>query len=330
MLAGATRKVAAMSSTIDTLLVLALPASGKSEVRRYLAHLDPDAARTDLRVGPLVQLDDYPYVHLMRRIDQEVRALGGLPVFFLADAHPMIKGRDWATLIALLNEDYDALGTAPAVPAAPTAWLLERFDRARDAAGLAPPFDGLPLEVISALAAALDEEVAGFARGRSATLASYEPGESTVAIEFARGGPEGVAPPLPPPHGYAFSLPFLSPDILRRASILYVWVTPEESRRRNRDRARPGPEGDASILHHGVPDVVLHEEYGGDDLLWLAANDDGSVAVTRDGATYRLPVAVFDNRTDHTSFLRADPSLWDTGAVAALHAELTEAFAHLR
>jgi hypothetical protein len=75
---------------------------------------------------------------------------------------------------------------------------------------------------------------------------------------------------------------------------------------------------------------VLHEEYGGDDLLWLAANDDGSVAVTRDGATYRLPVAVFDNRTDHTSFLRADPSLWDTGAVAALHAELTEAFAHLR
>ena len=31
-----------MTRTIDTLLLLALPASGKSELRRYLAHLAPE------------------------------------------------------------------------------------------------------------------------------------------------------------------------------------------------------------------------------------------------------------------------------------------------
>ena len=119
-----------MRSSIDTLLLLALPASGKSEVRRYLASVDPEVAADDFRLGPTVQLDDYPYVHLMRRIDEELRALNAGPVFFAANDQPMMKGRDWATLIELVNEDYAALGTAPAVPAAPTAWLFERFDRA--------------------------------------------------------------------------------------------------------------------------------------------------------------------------------------------------------
>ncbi len=315
---------------IDTLLLLALPASGKSEVRRYLAHVGAEQATEDFSLGPTVQLDDYPYVHLMRRIDQELRALDAAPVFFAADDQPMFKGRDWATLIELVNQDYAALGSTPAVPAAPAAWLLGRYDRARSAAGLPPPFDRLPDELIAALAAGLDDEVAAFARGRAATLSSYELGESTVVIEFARGGPAGEQPPLVEPHGYAFSLPQLAPDILRRASILYVWVSPEESRRRNRERARPGREGDASILHHGVPEMVMHEEYGSDDFMWLLERGGGdTIEVETEDATYLLPAAVFDNRVDHTSFLRDDPSTWDPGAVDKLHAELRSAFSTL-
>lgn len=319
-----------MPSRIDTLLLLALPASGKSELRRYLASVDPATALTDFGLGPTVQLDDYPYVHLMRRFSQELRNLDATPVFFVSDDQPFLDGRDWATLIELVNEDYAALGTEPAVPAQPTAWMLDRFDRARRLAGIDPPFDDLPDEVLIAMAAVLDNEIAEMARERTATLAAFEPGVSTVLIEFARGGPDGLEPPLPEPHGYQFSLRYLSAHILRRASVLHVWVTPEESRRRNVERAVPGLEGDASILHHGVPESVMLGDYGVDDFPWMLKRGGGATIDVEVGdATYHLPAAVFDNRIDHTSFLRADHADWDAGKVDALHPELVGAFANL-
>lgn len=316
-----------MDHRVDVLLLLALPASGKSELRRYLEHLDPEVAASDFGLGPTVQLDDYPYVHLMRRVAEELRRLDAAPVFFASDAEPFLDGRDWATLIALVNEDFAALGSAPAVPDEPTRWLLDRYDRAGLVGGVEPRFDPLPESVRSGLAATLDDEITEFARQRSLTLASYASGDSTVVIEFARGGPEGVEPPLPDPHGYQYSLRFLSDDILGRASILYVWVTPEESRRRNEERARPGRAGDASILHHGVPDTVMRGDYGSDDLVHLLeAVGDGAIEIRRGGDRHRVPTSVFDNRVDHTSFLRADPATWSPTATAHLHRALTEAF----
>ena len=319
-----------MTSPIDTLLLLALPASGKSELRRYLASLDPGVARRDFGLGPTVQLDDYPYVHLMRRIDDELGHVGIDPVFFPSPERPFLEGRDWATLIELLNGDYAALGTAPGVPLQPTAWMLERLDRARRRIGAGPPFDDLSEDLLEEVEAILDPEVAELARSRSSTLASYEPGLSTVLIEFARGGPEGSDPPLPEPHGYAFSLGFLSADILRRTAALYVWVEPEESRRRNMERAQPGREGDASILHHGVPETVMRNNYGIDDISWLLEEGGGDrLAVEVGDSRYTIPAAVFDNRVDHTSFLRAEPEEWDPAAVQRLHTELKTLFAQL-
>jgi len=320
-----------MQPHLDTLLLLALPASGKSELRRYLASVDDATALADFGLGPTVQLDDYPYVHLMRRINEEITRLGGPPVFYASSEGPFLEGGDWATLIELVNEDYAALGTAPSVPAEPTAELLERFDRARRLVGLTPPFGQLPDEVLTAIAAELDHEIAEFDRERTATLARYEPGVSTVLIEFARGGPEGTEPPLADPHGYEYSLRHLSPEVLRSATALYVWVTPEESRRRNVDRAKPGIEGAASILHHGVPEVVMRGDYGVDDFLWLMENGGGdAIEVAAHGTTFSVPAAVFDNRTDHTSFLRADHAEWGARLVNELHTALTDSFASLR
>lgn len=313
--------------TIDTLLLLALPASGKSELRRYLESMDPEVASRDFGLGPTVQLDDYPYVHLMRRISEEALRLGAPPVFFASNDQPFLDGRDWGTLTALINEDHAALGTDPAVPRQPTIWMLERLTRARRSAGPPGVLDELPSNALRALESRLDQEVAELAEARSATLRAHEPGVSTVLIEFARGGPEGDVAPLREPDGYAYSLSRLSPSILRRSRILYVWVTPEDSRRRNEERAHPGPAGDASILHHGVPDDVMRRNYGSDDFLWLLDRAGGdAVEISAGGHTYRLPAAVFDNRADHTSFLRTAPGSWDPGRVAALHVALAEAF----
>jgi hypothetical protein len=151
-----------------------------------------------------------------------------------------------------------------------------------------------------------------------------------VLIDVARGGPEGTLPPLPDPYGYAFSLRYLSPEILSRAATLYVWVTPEESRRRNLDRAVPGIEGDASILHHCVPDVVMRGDYGLDDFHWLLERSGGhAIEVTAEDDMFTIPAAVFDNCTDHTSFLRADESEWDPVLVEELRVALADSFTEL-
>ena len=319
-----------MESHIDTLLLLALPASGKSELRRYLASVSVDVAAEDFGLGPTVQLDDYPYVHMMRRISEELRRLGEPPVFFASDNDPFLEGKDWATLIELINDDYAELGTNPPVPVEPTLWLLRRFDRARMAVGLKPPFRDLSADTLTSLAEALDSEIAELATELASTVSSYQPGVSTVLIELARGGSEGTKPPLADPHGYAYSLRYLSPDILARSTALYVWVTPEESRRRNEDRAKPGLEGDASILHHGVPDVVMRGNYGVDDFLWLMGQGGGNtIEITSENGSITIPGAVFDNRIDHTSFLRADEADWDPTLVEDLHTALTRSFAQL-
>ncbi|MCL1693391.1 MAG: hypothetical protein M3096_06895 [Actinomycetia bacterium] len=318
-----------MNRTIDTLLLLALPASGKSELRRYLAHLEPEIAETDLHLGPTVQLDDYPYVHLMRRIGQELQAMGEPPIFFRDDATPFAEPRDWGTLVHLVNEDYQLLGISPERPRSAAGWLFDRIDRARLAVGAAPDLGRIDASVRDRLEQALESEVGEAWEELAVVAASWREGD-TVIIEFARGGPDGASMPLKPPHGYTYSLGQLSPEILSRATILYVWVTPEESRRRNDERARPGRDGDASILHHGVPEAVMLGEYGSDDLPWLIEQGGGDAVRigTGDAATV-IPTAVFDNRTDHTSFLRTDPELWSQDQVGALHEELRNAFGKL-
>ncbi len=118
--------------------------------------------------------------------------------------------------------------------------------------------------------------------------------------------------------------------MLGRASILYVWATPEESRRRNVERANPGGEADATVLHHSAPEIVMREDYGTDDLPWLIEQGEGTVSIAVDGATHHLRAGMIDNRVDTTSFLRADPSAWDRGEVETLHRRLRAAVAPLR
>ncbi len=315
-----------MSKHIDVLLLLALPASGKSEVRRYLANLSPEQCHEQFGIGHTVQLDDFPYVHIMRRITDELTNRGREGLFFISPALPFRNPIDWLTLIELINEDYQDLvaGRRP-TPDAAAPWLFERIDAARTRAGGARAISGLPSDLRSELAAAVETDAAELLAAKVAEVPDSLEGK-TVVIEFARGGADGSPMPLPKPFGYRHSLSQLSPEILEKGSILYMWVTPEESRRKNEARTDPNDPG--SILHHGVPLAVMYGDYGCDDMQWLLDRSDQphTVKVEKEGKIYHLPVGRFDNRVDRTTFVREDADQWSPADVDALQAGLKEAF----
>jgi len=318
-----------MKQTLDTVLLLALPASGKSEVRRYLKSLDPEVCTTDFHLGPTVQLDDFPYVHMMRRIDDELRRAGSPAMFFHAPDRPFQDARDWGTLIQLLNEDYaDLRAKKLAKPKSAAELLLARIDAARTKVGAKPVSPQLPNGLRTKVTDALEKEARELLDEKHASYPDTLQGK-TLVIEFARGGPHGSSMPLPAPFGYAYSLAQLSPQILERATILYVWVTPEESRRKNEARANPNDPG--SILHHGVPHEVMMNDYGCDDMTHLieTSGKNGTIKLEAHGKTFHVPVARFDNRVDKTSFVREDPKAWKKADVQALHAGLKGALTDL-
>jgi len=120
-------------------------------------------------------------------------------------------------------------------------------------------------------------------RKKLARNPSYHDSRTTL-IEFARGGGNGI--------GEALS--FLHPDILRRAVLVYIKVSYEESVRKNRRRSRKGEED--SILYHSLPDEKMEFYYKTNDWEKLAAKD----ASTIDVKGIKVPYAVFENEPEKT------------------------------
>ena len=60
------------NNVFKVVLLQALPASGKSEVRNFMAHVEPERLQNEFHIGENLQLDDFPSVHMMRRIDEEL------------------------------------------------------------------------------------------------------------------------------------------------------------------------------------------------------------------------------------------------------------------
>jgi len=305
-----------MSETFDIVLLLALPASGKSEVRRFLANVEPERLKNDFHIGANLQLDDFPYVHMMRRVDDELAKLGQGRLFFKAGDRPFQDTKDWGTLIHLLNEDYrDLMGKNVVKADSAADLLLRRIEKAGELAAIAPRLAKLDKAAWTTVAAALEKEARAMLDEKHAAYpASFE--GKTIVIEAARGGPDKSTFPLPSPLGYQYSLSQFDPEILKRAVILYVWVTPEESRRKN--TARTNPDDPGSILHHGVPMEVMLGDYGCDDMDYLENNSEvsGTITVTAQGKKFHLPIGRFDNRVDKTSFLRAEKKDWDPKMLA--------------
>ncbi len=330
-----------MTKLLHTVLLMALPASGKSEVRRFMDHLTPEQCRTDMHMGPTLQVDDYPYVHFMHRIDDELTALGCDPIFYKSPVRPFKDTMEWGTLIELLNREYHELLTSTIITVPSAAqWLFDRIDDARSRFHLPKALGKIAWETRIKLGEILEKEIAEFLEQKNKTAAESKDGK-TIVIELARGGANGAAMPLTPPRGYAFAFETFSEEILNNSSILYVWVTPEESRRKNYERAKP--DGQSSILHHGVPLEVMLEEYGCDDMDYLIeqSDRDHSIKVERfvavkkgnesvyDTKTWYIPVAKLDNRHDLTTFIRKERQQWTQEEYDSMYKALSDAMTTL-
>jgi hypothetical protein len=108
----------------------------------------------------------------------------------------------------------------------------------------------------------------------------------TTVIEFSRGTEHG---------GYGEAFPHLSRDILQRAAIVYINVSFDESRRKNRRRFNPNRPD--SVLEHALPDRKLERLYREDDWEEFSASDPEFVTVKG----IRLPYVVFENKDDVTT-----------------------------
>jgi hypothetical protein len=118
----------------------------------------------------------------------------------------------------------------------------------------------------------------------------------TAIFEFARGGENGLTE--------AFAT--LSDEVLRRAGVVYIRVSYEESARKNRRRFRP--ELADSILYHSLPDEKMEYYYKINDWPKLAKGSEGRLTVRG----HRVPFAVFDNEPEKTDDpARLGPALED-------------------
>ena len=308
----------------DVVLLLALPASGKSEVRRYMMHVDRAKRIEQFHLADTAQLDDYPYVELLREIDVALDELHEPRQFFKADDAGFIHAKDWGALLHLVSEDYHVFANPDLpTPSADPLAMFERLDAARRTVDLPEAFAPMSEEVRKSLADKMAKKVAWVVN----ELFSKRPAslkDKTVVIEFARGGPDGSSMPLCAPFGYQYSLAQLSSEILEKAAVLYVWVEPEESRRKNRARGVPGETN--TVLFHAVPDAVMFNDYGCDDMAYLMETSKvpNAITIQAHGKEYHLPIGRFDNRVDKTTFVRADPSEWDPKSVDELHAGLAD------
>lgn len=321
------------SEILDTVLLFSLPASGKSEVRTYMASLSPEQCVRDMAMGPTLQLDDYPYVHFMHRIDDELYANGHPYLFYHGPNRPFQDAWTWAVLVNLLNEDFDDLLRGRQHEVSSAAQLLfDRIDAAREKSEMHAAMGNIPYRIRVKVGQALEAECRKDldARNRQATLGTQG---RTIIIEAARGGPNGTAFPITPPNGYGSTFQQLDPRILERSAVLYIWVDPAESRRKNIERGLP--DGQGSILHHSVPMEVMLGQYGTDDMAWLIEQSDRPEMikverVVQEGKAYvnkvyYLPAARFDNRQDKTTFIRKPREQWQSAEVKAIHDELSRA-----
>jgi len=107
----------------------------------------------------------------------------------------------------------------------------------------------------------------------------------TSILEFSRGSEHG---------GYKMAFPHLSEEILRKAGIVFINVSYQESLRKNRRRFNPNKPD--SILEHGLPDAKLERLYK--EIDWEEVSSKKPEYIEIKG--YQVPYVIFQNEPEIT------------------------------
>lgn len=107
----------------------------------------------------------------------------------------------------------------------------------------------------------------------------------TSILEFSRGSEHG---------GYKMAFPHLSEEILRKAGIVFINVSYQESLRKNRRRFNPNKPD--SILEHGLPDAKLERLYK--EIDWEEVSSKNPEYIEIKG--YQVPYVIFQNEPEIT------------------------------
>ena len=297
-------------NTFEIVLIAALPAAGKSALREYLMKEDSATLRERFGFGDYVSIDDRPYVVMMNRIDDVLEEMGQPRVFYPGKVS-FYDGRDWATLVELINGDYrDLLAHRIVRPGSAARYYFERIDAAGETAGFPKRLAALGETVLAELAVRLEPEARGLLDEKNGNIGSVE--GRTLCIEFSRGGPVGAEMPLTGSDGYQFSLPYLSAEILEKLRILYIRIDPKASLAKNKARS------------FVIPEPVMLRDYGCDDMEHLIG-ETGTVGITAHGRSWHIPVGVFDNADEKLSFLYDPKESWDAELLRRFQKELDRA-----
>ena len=314
---------------LPILMFCALPASGKSETRRYLKSLTSEDTKKFHLGETSTQVDDFPYVDGMKKIDAAAVKVLGHTIFFNTTDFNLFSDYDWGTLIYLINDDYfDILECNPKIPSRfekdPVEWLFNRYDVASVKTGHLPArFYDLRQKVGEETFAEFKKECYPLCNtllhDKYANIPTSLEGK-TIVFEFARGGTKGTSTtePLKPPFGYEYSLSLFDKKILMNAAILYIWVTPEQSKQKAFQREKEGKEGKSQTvstqlsLNHGIAETVLDKEYGMDDFDYLLSKspEKNYLPIMKDDVEYKVKAGRLDNRKDLTSDFRKPEKEW--------------------
>ena len=314
---------------LPILMFCALPASGKSETRRYLKSLTSEDTKKFHLGETSTQVDDFPYVDGMKKIDAAAVKVLGHTIFFNTTDFNLFSDYDWGTLIYLINDDYfDILECNPKIPSRfekdPVEWLFNRYDVASVKTGHLPArFYDLRQKVGEEKFNEFKKECYPLCNtllhDKYANIPTSLEGK-TIVFEFARGGTKGTSTtePLKPPFGYEYSLSLFDKKILMNAAILYIWVTPEQSKQKAFQREKEGKEGKSQTvstqlsLNHGIAETVLDKEYGMDDFDYLLSKspEKNYLPIMKDDVEYKVKAGRLDNRKDLTSDFRKPEKEW--------------------